>query len=248
MRAWVWLVLSQTLLVSADSRERGSKTTGVNGGSVYFDSSSGEFRRSLAAPRTRMVGSAEIIKRTPIRTFPTGGTVNKVLKRRKKYRRGPVRQKKLSEEETKPPGKEQAFKKLAPLKTKYKTSDSIRMHRRRPEDVKLSSNNDLPGRQQQNKVGGKMKKQNRINQIRAEPVKPLQLSEKFKFKQKPRPPSLLRAESREDRNYNYFHLEEQPDQPEEVLLTSGYHHQLSIQDPAYDYTIGGKYFIAALAK
>ena len=240
MRVWVWLVLSQTLLIAADTQERGSKTSGVNGGSVYFDSSSGEFRRSVARPR--MVGSAEIIKRTPIRTFPTGGTVSKVLKRRKKYRRGPVRQNKLSKEETKQSDREEPFKKLPPRKTKYKTSDSIRMHLRRPEpdDVKLSSTNDLSARQLQSKVSGKMKQQNRSNKLRAEPAKPLQLSEKFRFKQKSRPPGLLRAESREDRNFKYL---AQPDRPEEVLLTSGYHHQLSIQDPAYDYTIGGKYII-----
>ena len=236
MRVWVWLVLSQTLLISADTQGRGSKTTGVNGGSVYFDSSSGEFKRSISRPRPRMVGSAEIIKRTPIRTFPTGGTVNKVLKRRKKYRRGPVRQNKLSEEETKQSEQQQPFKKLTPLKTKYKTSDSIRMHLRRAEDVKLSSTNNLSVRQPQTKVSGEINKQNRKNKIRTElPLKPLRLSEKFKFKQKPRQPILQQAESREDRTYNYF------DQPEEVLLTSGYHHQLSIQDPAYDYTIGGKF-------
>ena len=247
MRVWVWLVLSQTLLISADTRGRGSKTTGVNGGSVYFDSSSGEFKRSMDRPRPRMVGSAEIIKRTPIRTFPSGGTVNKVLKRRKKYRRGPVRPNQLSEEETKQSEQQQPFKKLTPLRTKYRTSDSIRMHLRRPEDVKLSSNNNLSVRQPQphTKVSGEIKKQNRNNKIRAEAVKPLQLSEKFKFKQKPRQPTLQptlqpalqQAESREDRTYNYFDMA----QPGEVLLTSGYHHQLSIQDPAYDYTIGGKY-------
>ena len=235
MRVWVWLVLSQTLLISAENRGRGSKTTGVNGGSVYFDSSSGEFKRSMSRARPRMVGSAEIIKRTPIRTFPDGGTVNKVLKRRKKYRRGPARPNQVSEEETKQSDQHQPFKKLSPLKTKYKTSDSIRMHLRRPEDVKLSSNNNLSARPSKTKVSGEVQKQNRIQKIRAEPLKPLKLSEKFKFKQKSRQPSLDQAESREDRTYQYF------DQPEEVLLTSGYHHQLSIQDPAYDFTIGGKY-------
>ena len=80
-------------------------------------------------------------------------------------------------------------------------------------------------------IGGKIKEKNRS---RAGTVKP-QLSEKFKFKEKLRQSALVQAESREDRTYKYF------DQPEEVLLTSGYHHQLSIQDPAYDYTIGGKY-------
>ena len=109
------------------------------------------------------------------------------------------------------------------------------MHLRRPEDVKLSSNNNLSARPSKTKVSGEGQKQNRIQKIRAEPLKPLKLSEKFKFKQKSRQPSLDQAESREDRTYQYF------DQPEEVLLTSGYHHQLSIQDPAYDFTIGGKY-------
>ena len=38
----------------------------------------------------------------------------------------------------------------------------------------------------------------------------------------------------ESRQSNYEHY----DSPEDVLLTSGYHNQISVQDPNYDFTIG----------
>ena len=232
MRAWMWLALSQTVLVSAERprhgllHTRGSKTYGVNGGdSIFFDSSSGEFKRS----GQRMIGSAEVIKRTPIRTF-AAGTVNKVLKRRKKYRRVPGKQNNKSEKESKKSEEELSFPKLPPLKAKYKTSDSIRMHLRRPDEDNLLTANDLPARE--SKVKAKISRPSKTSRI-----KPLELSDNFMFRKKMRQSEHPKAESREDKTYKYF------DQQEEVLLTSGYHHQLRIQDPAYDYTIGGKYYV-----
>ena len=81
---WTLVIWSSCVLVLArtDFQDRGDKTSGVNGGTIFFDAVSGEWKRNA--------GSVEVIRRTPVRTLNSGGVVNKVLKRRKKFRRYPL--------------------------------------------------------------------------------------------------------------------------------------------------------------
>ena len=264
-RRWATLAVTLVVLVAGAGaghpRDRGSKARGVNGGSIFFDAQSGEFRRHGES------GEVEVIRRTPVRTLHNGGVVSKVLKRRKKYRRLPSRRAdadQLSDvggdhndnndnSDDKPQLREinESFEKLKPLKTKYKTSDSIRMHIKTPHQDDKISRASLTSRHE-NKRNNLIENTN-DNKKRPEVKKqPLELSDNFKFKQKMKKPSKMKkkshqhytqqvgAESREKKTYKRFYGSH-----EEVLLASGYHNSLSIQEPVqnsvaegYDFTIG----------
>ena len=244
-------------------RDRGDKTAGVNGGTVFFDEESGEFRRF-----PDNVAAVEVIKRTPIRTLNSGGVVNKVLKRRKKYRRLPLRRSDASKQEEddndndRPQAREinDSFEKLPPLRAKYKTSDSIRMHLRpRSENNLISSSSSKSSNRLENNRSnqGKIKSTNYNQRKRPEPKQKIELSDKFKFKQKLLKQSRvvpeeyfeqLGAESREEKVYQKYEDDVLDDG--DVLVASGYHNSFTIQeplqntvsqqDPAYDFTIGNK--------
>lgn len=240
-------------------RDRGDKTAGVNGGSVYFDAQSGEFRRF-----PENVAAVEVIKRTPIRTLNSGGIVNKVLKRRKKYRRLPLRREddntasdESLEEDDRPELREiinDSFEKLPPLRAKYKTSDSIRMNRQIvPDNLSRYSKSSQTISQNNRDNQGKIKSTNYNPRKTPEAKHHVELSDKFRFKQKIKEPrksnskyfEQVGAESREEKVYRpYF-----DDDDDDVLVASGYHNTISIQEPlsngvslqdpaAYDFTIG----------
>ena len=277
---WTLVIWSSCVLVLArtDFQDRGDKTSGVNGGTIFFDAVSGEWKRNA--------GSVEVIRRTPVRTLNSGGVVNKVLKRRKKFRRFP-----LQKIVDKPKSKERSdsiennyddrydklearesvdsysFEKLEPLKTKYKTSDSIRMRLKSSDDKKdVSSSLKLRSSRPHEKINDDrqdlIKKYNIKNTPEVQKHK-IELSDKFRFKQKIKTQKSSKpkyktsdyyqqeqigAESREEKTFNY--LRDREEEEEDVLQTSGYHNSISIQEPshnslnpAYDYTIGNLLFI-----
>ena len=279
MLRWTLVIWSSCVLVLArtDFQDRGDKTSGVNGGTIFFDAVSGEWKRNA--------GSVEVIRRTPVRTLNSGGVVNKVLKRRKKFRRYP-----LQKIVDKPKSKERSesiennyddrydklearesidsysFEKLEPLKTKYKTSDSIRMRLKPSDDKKdVSSSLKLRSSRPHEKINDDrqdlIKKYNVKNTPEVQKHK-IELSDKFRFKQKIKTQKSSKpkykasdyfqqeqigAESREEKTFNYLRDHEEE---EDVLQTSGYHNSISIQEPshnslnpAYDYTIGNLLFI-----
>lgn len=240
---------------SADSaRDRGHKTQGVNGGSVFFDTRSGEWTRRRDPAAASSAASVTVIRRTPVRTLGNGGVVNKVLKRRKKYRRLPQRRADSgrhlgggeeaggeSEDRAEARHAAHSFEQLEPLEAKYKTSDSIRMHIRKGDKDS--------GRQQEKPSNLITKADIRRAKHRQEPRKGhIELSDKFKFKQKVsrlQHSEQVAAESRERRTW------EVPGAEAGQLLASAYHASLSVQEPshnsvgplqpAYDYTIGTNY-------
>ena len=267
----IWSSCCVLVLARTDFQDRGDKTSGVNGGTIFFDAVSGEWKRNA--------GSVEVIRRTPVRTLNSGGVVNKVLKRRKKFRRFP-----LPKIVDKPKSKERSdsiennyddrydklearesidsysFEKLEPLKTKYKTSDSIRMRLKPSDDKKdVSSSLKLRSSRPHEKINDDrqdlIKKYNVKNTPEVQKHK-IELSDKFRFKQKIKTQKSSKpkyktsdyyqqeqigAESREEKTFNYLRDREE----EDVLQTSGYHNSISIQEPshnslnpAYDYTIG----------
>ena len=203
----------------------------------------------------RESAEVEVIRRTPVRTLHNGEVVNKVLKRRKKYRRLPTRRvdaDKISDasadngnnSDDKPQLREtnESFEKLKPLKTNYKTSDSIRMHLQTP-NHKIKTSRSSESGQHENKRNS-IKGSTRTKQ-------PLALSDNFEFKKNSKKQTKkasprqydeqIGAESREHKTYKRFYGSH-----EEVLLASGDHNSLSIQGPVqnslvednYDYTIG----------
>ena len=277
---------------------RTSKTRGVNGGNLYFDESSGEFKKRPEHHHEREE-SAEVIARTRMRNFDNGDsdrTVNKVLKRRKKYKKLPVQVAKLVNKKEEAESEESEFTKLPPLKNKYKASDTIRMHLRRTDDAKneeISS----PRRKTKPKVEQVQKEyKDEKSDRNLEYVKPDRTSEYVKPKRDPdyrnqdrnldyRKPDRTAEYVQPNRNSEYVkpqrkevqrlkqertpikrnneyrernnlkrdegtdvekeikiesreNVYEYYDRPEDVLLTSGYHNQLSVQDPNYDFTIG----------
>ena len=186
-----------------------------------------------------------------MRTLGNGGVVNKVLKRRKKYRRLPQRRADSgrhlgggeeaggeSEDRAEARHAAHSFEQLEPLEAKYKTSDSIRMHIRKGDKDS--------GRQQEKPSNLITKADIRRAKHRQEPRKGhIELSDKFKFKQKVsrlQHAEQVAAESRERRTW------EVPGAEAGQLLASAYHASLSVQEPshnsvgplqpAYDYTIG----------
>ena len=274
----IWSSCCVLVLARTDFQDRGDKTSGVNGGTIFFDAVSGEWKRNA--------GSVEVIRRTPVRTLNSGGVVNKVLKRRKKFRRYP-----LQKIVDKPKSKERSdsiennyddrydklearesidsysFEKLEPLKTKYKTSDSIRMRLKPSDDKKdVSSSLKLRSSRPHEKINDDrqdlIKKYNIKNTPEVQKHK-IELSDKFRFKQKIKTQKSsipkyktsdyfqqeqIGAESREEKTFNYLRGREEEE--EDVLQTSGYHNSISIQEPshnslnpAYDYTIGNLLFI-----
>ena len=225
---------------------------------------SGEFKKS-----SNDYAVVEVIKRTPVRTINGGGVVNKVLKRRKKFRRLPLRQNDNNTDNknhnsdhnhSDPQSRtlDESFEKLEPLKTKYKTSDSIRMHLRHKDkaDNNLISRNSASSRSRlknnNNHQNGNKKPSNTNHKNRQEASKHhIQLSDKFKFKQelnKRQKPSnqvtnknyfeQIGAESREEKTYNYFIPTEKDidddDNGGEILQAAGYHTSLSIQEPYHN--------------
>lgn len=244
---------------SQHTRDRGDKTRGVNGGTALFDTRSGEFRRY------RDSAEVEIIRRTPVRTLRNGEVVNKVLKRRKKYRLLPRRidadqpgdasGDTNDNSDDKPQLREinASFEKLKPLKTKYKTSDSIRMHVKTPYQEKNISRVSAITRHE-NKRNILIERNSKDMQIKRTELKkqPIELSNNFKFKQKIKKKMLKKnktnhydeqigAESREHKTFKRLY-----ERNGEVLVASGDHNSLSIQEPVhntvtedmYDFTIG----------
>ena len=270
---------------------RTSKTRGVNGGNLFFDETSGEFKKR-PTNHDETEESAEIIARTRMRNFDTAGgdrAVNKVLKRRKKYKKLPVQVANRINEKEDAESKENEFAMLPPRKTKYKTSDTIRMHLRRTPDtntdqtessqekLKQYDEHDMkdykkPDRKRkhekkvQKNVYDKQERNNNYekpkrNQKYRNPerssqfVKPITNNGDRKPQRneitrltKEHTPIKSRKDHRgrsdmpvkdeelklESRQSTYEHY----DSPEDVLLTSGYHNQISVQDPNYDFTIG----------
>ena len=178
-----WAHWSRVSAGYTDHRERGDKTTGVNGDNIYFDALSGEFRRMPGD-----VAQVEVIRKTPVRTLNGGGVVNKVLKRRKKFRRLPLRRTdnyaeskhdniEDSHSDNEPQLRElnDSFEKLEPLKAKYKTSDSIRMH------IKHNNRDDKTDKIIKNNHRNQMKKTNYRDKKSPEISKPhIELSDKFR--------------------------------------------------------------------
>ena len=253
----ITLMIMVTAAGSQHIRDRGDKTRGVNGGTALFDTRSGEFRKY------REGAEVEVIRRTPVRTLRNGEVVNKVLKRRKKYRLLPRRidAHQLGDasgdnndnSDDKPQLREinESFEKLKPLKTKYKTSDSIRMHVKTPYQEKNISRASAITRHENKKNILIERKSNNLPIKRTEPIK---LSDNFKFKQKMKKKTLKKnksnhydeqigAESREHKTYKRLN-----ERNGEVLVASGGHNSLSIQEPVlntltedmYDFTIGNK--------
>ena len=196
---------------------------------------SGDYKRYRESAET-----VEVIRRTPVRTLHNGEVVNKVLKRRKKYRRLPTRRvdaDKISDasadngnnSDDKPQLREtdESFEKLKPLKTNYKTSDSIRMHLKTP-NHKIKTSRASKSGQHENKRNS-IKESTRTKQ-------PLALSDNFEFKKNSKKQikkasprqydEQIGAESREHKTYKRFYGSH-----EEVLLASGDHNSLSIQGP-----------------
>ena len=182
-----WSPWSRVSAGYTDHRERGDKTVGVNGGNVYFDALSGEFRR---LPQD--VTQVEVIRKTPVRTLNGGGVVNKVLKRRKKFRRLPLRRTDnyaeskhdniedgYSDNEPQLRELNDSFEKLEPLKAKYKTSDSIRMHIKHGSS---GSRDDKTDKTSGNKHRNQIKKTNYRDKKSPEIRKPhIELSDKFRY-------------------------------------------------------------------
>jgi len=227
---------------------RTSKTRGVNGGNSFFDESSGEFKKRPNPYYEQE--SAEVIKRTQINNFDnedTERTVNKVLKRRKKYKKLPVtRLGKDKEDDTKEVENQESFEKLTPLKNKYKASDSIRMHMRHRDNKKKETTNTSKHETKQRNESKKTDKPahvaNNIHLQRSDRLKQqgsfkreneYGLTEHLKLRQEAEDAKKeMKKESRENTNYQHY------DHPEEVLLASGFHNQVSVQEPNYDFTIG----------
>ena len=212
--------------------------------------------------RYRESAEVEVIRRTPVRTLHNGEVVNKVLKRRKKYRRLPTRRvdaDKISDasgdnngnkSDDKPQLREtnESFEKLKPLKTNYKTSDSIRMHVKTPNHENKTSR--VPQSAQHENKRNNLKKSKNIKGSKLK-KQPLALSDNFKFKKNSKKQAKkatprqydeqIGAESREHKTYQRFYGSH-----EEVLLASGDHNSLSIKGPVqnslaeenYDFTIG----------
>ena len=194
-----------------------------NGGREYFDEASGKFKRWPVGQKE----PGEVVRRVRLRgrTGEEGNRrVNKVLKRRKKYKKLPVKSKSKEDEKNASKKEEEedeeiSYPRLTPLKSKYMTSDTIRMHMRRSEEkeekerqvVKESRHTVAPVHQSSKPSSSKL-------------VKP-------KKKHSPKRMEVGRVEGREAVYDSY-------DRPEEVLLTSAYHQQVSVKAPNYDYTIG----------
>ena len=187
-----------------------------------------------------------------------------MLKRRKKYRRLPLRREddntasdESLEEDDRPELREiinDSFEKLPPLRAKYKTSDSIRMNRQIvPDNLSRYSKSSQTISQNNRDNQGKIKSTNYNPRKTPEAKHHVELSDKFRFKQKIKEPrkssskyfEQVGAESREEKVYRpYF-----DDDDDDVLVASGYHNTISIQEPlsngvslqdpaAYDFTIG----------
>ena len=194
-----------------------------NGGREYFDEETGKFKRWPVGQKE----PGEVVRRVRVRGRNIGEElgnrrVNKVLKRRKKYKKLPIRpkseEKKSSSKSKEEKDEEEAYPRLTPLKSKYMTSDTIRMHMRRTEEEKEESQV--------------------VNESR-HTVAPVHYSKKpssaksikRKSKNSPKRMEVGHVEGREAVYDSY-------ENPEEVLLTSGYHQQVSVKAPNYDYTIG----------
>jgi len=255
-----------------------------------------------------------------MRNFDDSGSdraVNKVLKRRKKYKKLPVQVAQLVNKKKEDESEESAFTKLPPKKNKYKASDTIRMHMRRTHDAKneeiVSPRRKVKQNDEQDKnqydIGmsdrnpqykkTETKSDYEIPERNAEYSKPEKNSDYFKPERKSdyvipkrnseyskpegnvnykkpdrssdyikpnrnveheikrikqeRTPIKRKSEYRGRNNLQMneesnakkgFKLEsrenvyEHYDSPEDVLIASGYHNQLSVQDPNYDFTIG----------
>ena len=116
---------------SSELRERTSKTRGVNGGQEYFDEKTGRFKRWPVDQKE----PGEVVKRVKVTAGEEEGErrrVNKVLKRRKKYKKLPIRrqgEQTTLEDESE---EEEGFPRLPPLRNSYTTSDRIRKLRNPP--------------------------------------------------------------------------------------------------------------------
>ena len=189
-----------------------------NGGREYFDEATGKFKRWPVGQKE----PGEVVRRVRVRgrNGEEGNRrVNKVLKRRKKYKklaksRLPKTDEKSGNSKEEAEG---AYPRLTPLKSKYMTSDTIRMHMSRSEEeeerqvVKESRHTVAPVHYSRKPSSAKL-----VNMKSKNPPKRMEVGE---------------VEGREA-VYDSF------DNPEQVLLTSGYHQQLSVKAPNYDYTIG----------
>ena len=216
---------------SRHTREMGDKTKGINVGTVFFDTMSGEFRRH------RESAEVEVIRRTPVRTHLNGDVVNKVLKRRRKYRLQKIDAFKLgnsfnnSDDKIKLLKINESFKKLKPLKIKYKTSDSIRMRVRRP-NQEHNISRATSSTQHENKGNLFETKMNNLsinmNPLKKKPIEPFRnnFELKKKIKKNYHLGEYLGAESREHQT---------PKRLDEnnwgILVASSNYNSLSIQEP-----------------
>ena len=193
-----------------------------NGGREYFDEATGKFKRWPIGQKE----PGEVVRRVRVRgrNGEEGNRrVNKVLKRRKKYKKLTSRPKAEEKSSNSKEEKEEAYPRLTPLKSKYMTSDTIRMHMRRSEEVEEE----------------KDEEERQVAKESRHTVAPVHYSSKpstaklvkMKGKNSPKRMEVGRVEGREAVYDSY-------DNPEQVLLTSGYHQQLSVKAPNYDYTIG----------
>lgn len=226
---------------SQHTREMGEKTKGINEGTAFFDTRSGEFRRH------RESAEVEVIRRTPVRTHLNGEVVNKVLKRRRKYRLQKIDADKLgnafdnSDEKKKLLKINESFKKLKPLKTKYKTSDSIRMHVRRPNHehnisrATSSTQHENKGNLIETKINNLSINMTSLKKKTIEPFR-----NNFELKKKTKKyhfDKYLGAEYREHKTHKRL-----DENNWGILVSSGNHNSLSIQEPVtedlYDPTVG----------